>query len=204
MTNYLLPLSAATALLAGACFAAEPPAPAARVAAAPADTASLPHYRQSGGSLAFRFMQAGAESQGSFGQFSTELTWDEKNPARNTLDVTVQTASLTTQDKDRDDTLKGADLFGTQQYPTAQFTSRSITQGAGGKWSAAGKLTLRGVTRDLRIPLDVRKTADGIELSGETTLRRLDFGVGQGEWKSTEWVGDDVKLLYKVSLKRST
>ena len=44
---------------------------------------------------------------------------------------------------------------------------------------------------------------NGCELSGEVTIKRLDFGVGQGEWQSTEWVGNEVKLQYKVPLVRS-
>src|SRR5262245_42199014 len=96
MTNYLSALTAGAVLFAGACSAAEPPpakpatataakpagpAPAAptnaRVSAAPAgtsSTAAVPHFTQAaGGTLTFSFMQAGAESQGSFKNFSTEL-----------------------------------------------------------------------------------------------------------------------------------
>jgi polyisoprenoid-binding protein YceI len=55
----------------------------------------------------------------------------------------------------------------------------------------------------VRLPLTVRPTPDGVELSGTATIKRLEFGVGQGEWKSTEWVGDEVKLQYKVPLARA-
>src|SRR3954464_14557721 len=109
MTNYVVSLAAAAALLAGTGSPAVAPAPAAtpvaapaaRVAAAPAGTRALPHYAQSGaGSLVFHCMQAGAENHGSFTQFSTELSWDEKKPAAGALEVTVQTGSIDTQDKD--------------------------------------------------------------------------------------------------------
>jgi polyisoprenoid-binding protein YceI len=53
------------------------------------------------------------------------------------------------------------------------------------------------------VPLTIRSTAQGVELSGETTIKRLDYGVGQGEWASTEWVGDDVKLTYKVTMTKA-
>ena len=76
----------------------------------------------------------------------------------------------------------------------------SFAKRADGGLEAVGKLTLRGVTRDLRLPLKIIRTATGLELSGETAIKRLDYGVGQGEWKSTESVGDEVKLQYKVSL----
>lgn len=207
MTNYLAPLWAAV-LFAGACPAAEPPAPKpAKPTAAPtgtSSTATAPRFTQApGGSLGFSFMQAGAESHGSFKQFATELGYDETNPAAGSLKVTVQVASLDTQDKDRDEALAGADLFDAKKYPTAQFVAASFVKRADGGLEAVGKLTLRGITRDLRVPLRIQKTAGGVELSGEVQIKRLDFGIGQGEWKSTEWVGDEVKLQYKVPLKRS-
>ncbi len=66
-----------------------------------------------------------------------------------------------------------------------------------------GKLTLRGVTHDLRLPLKIVKTATGLELSGETAIKRLDYGVGQGDWKATDGVGDEVKIQYKVALVKA-
>jgi polyisoprenoid-binding protein YceI len=195
MTNYLV-----ASILVAVSFAGASPA------ATPAPTpAGAAHYTQApgAGSLTFTFMQAGAENHGSFRQFATELDYDAKNPAAGSLRVTVQTASLDTQDKDRNDALGGPDLFDVKKYPTAQYVAGSFVKRADGKLEAVGKLTLRGVTKELRVPLTIRETAEGVELSGELTLRRLDFGVGQGEWQSTEMVGDDVKLQYKVPLVRS-
>jgi polyisoprenoid-binding protein YceI len=148
-------------------------------------------------------VQEGAENRGSFRQFATELAYDAKNPAAGSLKVTVQTGSLDTQDKDRNDLLAGADLFDVKKYPTAQYVANSFAKRADGQLEAVGKLTLRGVTKDLRVPLVIHETANGAELSGEVTLKRLAFGVGQGEWQSTESVGDDVKLQYKVPLVRA-
>lgn len=195
MTNYLAMLAAAAAF-AGACCAAEPPAGAA---------GSALRYTQAPGtgSLTFSFMQAGAENKGSFRQFTTELVYDPKSPAAGSLEVTVQTASLDTQDQDRNDTLAGVDLFDVKKYPTARYVASSFARRADGQLEAVGKLTLRGVTKELRVPLKLRATGNGYELSGEVTLKRLDFGVGQGEWRSTEWVGNEVKLQYQVSLARA-
>ena len=191
MTNYFVSVLAA-ALIGGACCAAAAPPAAARYTQAPGS-----------GALTFSFVQAGAESQGKFAQFATELGWDAANPAAGTLKVTVQVGSLDTQDKDRDDALRGAELFDAQSHPTAQYVANTFSRRPDGGLEAVGKLTLRGVTRDLRLPLTIRNTATGVELSGEVTLKRLDYGVGQGEWKSTEWVGDDVKLRYSVPLVRA-
>jgi len=220
MTNYLLAMAAVAALGTAACSAADttPAPPAAKPAAAPAAKAAAPagtgtaapavagapHYVQSpaGSTLTFSFMQAGAENQGEFKQFATALNYDEKNLAASSLTVTVQTGSFDTQDKDRNDTLAGADLLDPKKFPTAKFVSTSLTRGAQGI-EAAGSLTLHGVTKALKVPLSIRTTATGAEISGETTIKRLDYGIGTGDWKSTEWVGDEVKLKYKVALTKA-
>jgi polyisoprenoid-binding protein YceI len=229
MTNYIT-IAAATILLGGAAHASEPalkpvapakPAPvsggsgtaaaattkAAPQLAAPAGTtvvANVPRYAQipAGSSLAFEFDQAGAQSSGAFKQFATELAYDEKNLAASTLKVTVQIGSLDTQDQERDITLKDKDLFDAAKFPTATYIARSLDKTPNGI-VAMGKLTLRGVTKDLRLPLAIRSTPQGVELAGEATIKRLDYGVGQGEWASNEWVGDDVKLTYKVALAKA-
>ena len=216
MTSYRARLGAFILLAASACSGADTPAakPAAKPAAtakaapaapaAPAATATATRYMQAkGGSLAFAFVQAGAENTGAFRQFATELQYDANRLAASSLKVTVQIASLDTQDKDRDTELQGADLLDAKKYPTAQFVASSFAKGANGGVEAVGKLTLRGITHDLRLPLSIHSTANGVELSGETTIRRLEYGVGQGDYKSTEWVGDEVKLQYKVPLAKA-
>jgi len=225
MTNYRLPLAAAILLLTGACHAADTPTapkpvatnpadpkpaaakPAAAPAAAPAPAASAgsaPHWVQApGSSLTFTFDQAGAASKGSFKQFSTELAYDAKAPTSGSLNVKIQIASIDTQDQERNDTLASADLFDTKKYPTAQYVASSFARTASGGLEAVGKLTLRGVTRDLRLPLKITPTTTGLELSGATAIRRLDYGVGQGDWQSTEGVADEVKVQYKVALTKA-
>jgi len=210
MTSYHARLGAFILLAASACSGADTPTakpaakPAATAKAAPAPAATATRYVQAkGGSLAFAFMQAGAVNTGAFRQFATELQYDANRLAASSLKVTVQIASLDTQDKDRDAEILGADLFDAKKYPTAQFVASSFAKGANGGVEAVGKLTLRGVTRDLRLPLSIQSIANGVELSGETTIRRLEYGVGQGDYKSTEWVGDEVKLQYKVPLAKA-
>jgi polyisoprenoid-binding protein YceI len=208
MTNYPVAWIAVMSLCATACSAAEAPPPKPKTdaakpsASAPAATAASPRYVQAaaGSTLTFTFVQEGAASKGSFKQFATELRFDENAPAAGTLDVRIQTASVDTQDNDRNEMLRGSDLLDAQKYPTAHYVARGFTKAPDGGLTAVGKLTLRGVTRDLSLPLKISRRAGGLDLSGETAIRRLDFGVGQGDWKSTESIADEVKVQYRVSL----
>jgi polyisoprenoid-binding protein YceI len=154
-------------------------------------------------SLEFTFVQAGAQNKGRFTRFPVVFDFAPDNLAASRLEVTVEMDSLDTGDKERDDTLRGADLFAVAKFPQAHFSATQFTKTASG-YEAAGKLTIRGVTRDARVPFTFR-TADehGVAagyMSGKTSLRRLDFGIGQGEWKSTEQVGNDVGVSFALRL----
>jgi polyisoprenoid-binding protein YceI len=153
--------------------------------------------------LQFTFVQAGAKNQGRFTRFPVTFDFSPDNLAASKLEVTVQMSSFTTGDQERDDTLRGDDLFAVSKYPQAQFIATQITRTANG-FEAAGKLTLRGATRDLRVPFAFRTaTENGATvgyMNGKTTVRRLDFGVGQGDWKATDQVGNDVEVAFALRL----
>ena len=154
-------------------------------------------------SLKFNFVQAGAKNEGQFKKFPVSFDFAPDGLATSRLDVTVQMSSLDTGDKDRDDTLSGADLFSVAKFPQARFTSTQINKTADG-FEAVGKLTIRGTSRDAKIPFAFRTATEQGQpvgyMTGKTTIRRLDFGVGQGDWKSTEWVGNDVIVSYSLRL----
>ena len=218
MTNYLAILGATLSLFAAACHASQDTAKPAAVkpaAAAPASaatpaattpaTGARPRYTQNAAksSLKFTFEQAGAAASGNFKKFTTVLIYDEKNLAASSLNVRVEIASVDTQEPERDAMLKDADLFNAAKYPAATFVASSLAKRSDGGFEAVGKLTIRDTTHDLRLPLTLKPTADGLELSGKTAIKRLDYGVGQGEMKATDSVGDEVKIEYVVSLVRS-
>lgn len=161
---------------------------------APLFAATTYHYTPGGkNALTFEFVQADAKTPGAFRDYDITLTLDDKDPTASKLAVRVNVASLDTQDEERDGILRGADLFDAERHPVAIFTSTRIVRARGG-YQALGKLTIRDVTRDFSVPFALR---DG-RMTGATTLRRLDFGVGRGEWESTEWVGNDVKVTFDL------
>src|SRR5690606_19152543 len=109
------------------------------------------------------------------------------------FDVVIDTASVNTRDADRDATIKGADLFAVKQFPTARYVADKFTA-KGNTYVAAGKLTLRDVTRDVPVEFTFEENSSGAWLKGTATIKRLDFGVGQGDWKDTETVANEVRV----------
>jgi polyisoprenoid-binding protein YceI len=153
--------------------------------------------------LEFAFVQAGAKNQGHFARFPVTFDFSPDDLAASRLEVTVEMGSFTTGDEDRDDTLRGDDLFAVAKYPQAHYSATQFNRTASG-FEAAGRLTLRGVTRDLRLSFTFRTaTENGAPvgyMNGRTTLHRLDFGVGQGDWKATDQVGNDVEVSFALRL----
>jgi polyisoprenoid-binding protein YceI len=170
-----------------------------------ANAAPVTHYTldPAKSTLEFQFTQAGAQNKGKFTRFAVTLDFSPDNLAGSKLDVAVEASSLDTGDKERDDTLKSADLLSVAKFAQARFTSTQIAKTANG-YDAVGKLTLRGVSRDIHVPFAFR-TADeqgkpAGYLLGKTTIKRLDFGVGQGDWKATDQIGNDVSVSYSLRL----
>ena len=170
-----------------------------------AEPAGVVHYvlDPAKSSLQFNFVQAGATNHGRFTRFPVTLDFSSASQAPGRLDVTIEMASVDTGDGERDDTLKSDDLFAVAKFPQAHFSATQFNKTANG-FEAAGKLTIRGVTRDARVPFTFRTaTENGATvgyMNGKTTVKRLDYGIGQGDWKATDQVPDDVGVSFALRL----
>ena len=153
--------------------------------------------------LEFTGVQAGADFKGVFHKFTAAVDFSPDALATSHFDVQIDMSSEDSMDKDRDQTIKGPDVFDVAHNPSAHYVTKSISKTASG-YSAVGSLTLRGVTKDVSIDFQFTQAGSGAKLEGSAKLKRLDFGVGQGEWKSTEMVNDSVKVGFSLLLKPST
>jgi polyisoprenoid-binding protein YceI len=181
---------ALSALLAGAC------------ALLGAQAARADDWQGDGtsGRLEFSAVQAGAKFTGRFTRFQVELELTPARPERGRLHVTVATASADSQDADRDGTLRSQDFFWSERHPEAVFHAQGFERDGAG-WSARGTLSLRGVQQPVVVHFSASPGKDRLAMKGRATLRRLAFGVGQGDWSSTEWIGDEVEIAFDLSLR---
>jgi polyisoprenoid-binding protein YceI len=153
--------------------------------------------------LEFIGVQAGADFTGGFHKFTATVDFASDAPESSRIEVQIDVNSVDSMDKDRDKTMRGSDVFDVAHWPTAHYVTRSVSKSAAG-YAAVGALTLRGVTKDVPIEFKFAQTAAGAKLEGTAKLKRLDFGAGQGDWKSTEWVADEVKVRFSLALKPKT
>ncbi len=135
---------------------------------------------------------------GSFNDASGTLDFEPKTPAKSALDVTIQTASVATENAKLDGELKSADWFDADKYPTVEFKSTAIKTTGKDAGEVTGNLTLHGVTKPVTLhvvfngggvnPIDSKYTV-GFEVSGK--IKRSDFGITKYEGG----IGDDVTLI---------
>lgn len=167
--------------------------------AASAASAAAWQGDQSAGTLQFVASQAGAKFTGAFKTFSVRLDFDPERPASGNLDVTVALASADTADAERDGIVRSADFLWTERHPQAVFHASKFTRD-GARWRADGELTLRGIARPVAVLFTVDRKRRQLAMKGTAALRRLEFGVGQGEWATTEWISDAVTVRFDLRL----
>lgn len=158
---------------------------------------------QNSGTLDFVATQAGARFQGHFREFAVRLDFDSLLPANARLDVTITMRSADTADADRDEVLHGADFFSVAQFPRAEYHAAGFKRD-GKAWVASGMLTLRGVTKPLIVRFELEPSSSELRMKGSSTVQRLEFGVGQGEWASTAWIGNPVDVDFDLRLRPAT
>jgi polyisoprenoid-binding protein YceI len=154
--------------------------------------------------LTFHPRLAGGEFAGRFERFDATIRFDPTDLAHSSLLVVVDLLGARTGDGERDTALQGSDFFQTTRWPTGTFASTGIRSLGNGRFEAMGKLTLRDVTRDVRVQFRFDPAApsgSAARMIGASNLRRLEFGVGQGDWRGTEWLDDAVRIEFDLALR---
>jgi polyisoprenoid-binding protein YceI len=134
---------------------------------------------------------------GRFNKISGDFTWDNADPAKCEFKVTIDTASVDTNEPKRDEHLRSADFFDVAQFPTIEFASTGLEKTDAG-WNLAGKLTLHGVTKDIKIPLVKVGEAAGpmgdyrAGFLSQFSLKRSEYGMTG----APGMVGDDVTITF--------
>ena len=166
--------------------------------AAPAFAAD--YVQAPGSSLVFASQYDGETFTGSFPGFSTKLSFDPAQLANAKLDVTIPLAGAKTGNDDRDSTLQGADFFDVAKFAQARYRASKFRSLGGNQYAADGTLELRGVSKPVTLTFTWTPGAAPV-LAGRATVKRLDFGVGSGDWSDTGTIPDEVAVSTKVVLK---
>jgi len=144
------------------------------------------------------FKQMNVPIDAKFKQFSASIDYDAAKPDASKASVEINIASFDLGDPEYNKEVTKKEWFNAAQFPKASFVSTSIKSAGAGKLTVMGKLTIKGKTADISFPLSVKSEGGKQIFDGALPIKRLAYNIGEGEWKDTSMVADEVVIKFHV------
>ena len=159
--------------------------------------------------IVFRAVQLRAPFEGRFKQFDARIDFDPQKLAASRVAVEIAIDSVDSQNEERDGYIVSHAWMAAKTYATARFETTGFTHLGADRYEAKAKLTMRGVGRDVVLPLALKIADDATQpgrlvarANGSLTVKRNDFGIGQGEFRATDLIGADVTIRIAIVATR--
>jgi polyisoprenoid-binding protein YceI len=149
--------------------------------------------------ITFVSKQMNVPVEGKFGKFSVQLAFDAAKPSEGRVQVELDPASIDTGSDEANDEVKGKGWFDVKNHPSVRFVSSSVKSLGAGRYEVAGKLTIKGRTKDVTAPFTFKPTGQGAVFEGAFVLKRLDYAIGEGAWSDTDTVANEVQVKFRLS-----
>ena len=150
--------------------------------------------------IGFTTRQMGVPVDGKFGNFSAQVTLNPRQPASGSVAFTIDTTTARFGSAEIDAEIPKAIWLDSKRFPQASFQSSAIKASGPGRFEVAGKLTIKGQTRDVVVPVTLTQAGVTSTASGQVVIKRLDFKVGEAEWTDTSLLANDVTVNFKLAL----
>ena len=150
--------------------------------------------------IAFTSKQMGVPVDGRFRKFDAQVAFDPKQPDAAKIAFTVDLASVSFGATETETEVAKPDWFNTKAFPQATFQSSSVKASGPGKFEVAGKLAIKGASQNVVVPVTVTQAGGTTTAAGSFGIKRLDFKIGDGDWKDTSMVANEVQVKFKLAL----
>jgi polyisoprenoid-binding protein YceI len=152
--------------------------------------------------ISFKIRHLLAKTSGRFTKFSGEIKVDAKDISKSSVEVSIEAASINTDNEARDKHLRSDAFFDVAKYPVITFKSTSVREVAKGKLEVTGDFTLHGVTKRITFPISNAGTMPGMKpgtvvagfTDGAVTVNRNEYGITTYPGA----LGDDVAISLNV------
>lgn len=156
---------------------------------------------QSKSKLTFTATQNNAPISGEFKKFEGKIKFNDTDLYNSEVKIVVDTASVFASYKDLVDALTSHDWLDPSDFPKAVFRAKGLTKTAEG-YKTQGELAIRSKKQPQTVEFTLKQEKEELIAQGEFVINRLDFDLGQGEWKDTSEVKNEVKVKFDFKLKR--
>jgi len=154
--------------------------------------------------IRFISRQMGVNVEGRFRKWKANVDFRPKDLAKSKAEFEIDLASIDLASEESETEIRRPRWFDTAKFPVATFQSTAMKDLGGDRYEVSGKLTLKGTVQDEKIPIEVKKDAAGNSVAtGEFTIKRLAFNIGDGQWADPSVVADDVIVRVRMVLPRA-
>lgn len=150
--------------------------------------------------MVFVSKQMGVPVEGKFRKFDAQVAFDPKKPEAGKVSFTIDTGSASFGSPETDAEVVKPVWLGVAKFPQATFQSSAIKALGGGKFEVAGKLTIKGSSQNVTVPVALAQAGGTTTATGAFALKRLEFKIGENEWADTSMVANDVQVKFKLLL----
>jgi polyisoprenoid-binding protein YceI len=144
--------------------------------------------------LKVTFKQMGVPVDAAFTKFSANIQYDPAQPAAASAQFTIDISSFDLGSPEYNKEVLKPVWFDAAKYPTATFTSSAMKVVSATQLEATGKLTIKGKTQEVRVPVQVKTSGTTQSFDGVVKISRTAFAIGTGEWQDTSLVADEVSI----------
>ncbi len=164
--------------------------------------ASAVEYRQvqlDKSNIGFTYKQMGVGVDGQFRKFTPQLSFDPARPTASKVSMDIDLGSVDTGAAESDQEVAGRAWFNTKAFPTARFVSSSVKALGNNRYEVAGKLSIKGQSRDLVFPTSFAAAGKSGVFDGAFVIRRGDFLIGEGAWSKFDIVANDIQVKFRIA-----
>jgi polyisoprenoid-binding protein YceI len=144
------------------------------------------------------FKQLNVPVEAKFKKFSVAIDVNTAKPEASKATVEIDIPSFDMGDADLNKEVLKKEWFNAAQFPRASFVSSTVKPAGGGRVDVIGKLTIKGRTIDVSFPVSVRQEGTNQIFEGALPIKRLTFNTGEGEWRDTSTVADEVVIKFHI------
>lgn len=144
------------------------------------------------------FKQMDVPVQANFKRFAAIIELNEKQIEQSKAQVEIDMNSFELPAPEYNKEVQKKEWFNAPQFPKANFVASSMKSLGAGKLQVEGKLTIKGKTNAISFPMTYTSTGNQFTFEGNLPIKRLAFNIGEGEWKDTSMVADDVSIKFKL------
>lgn len=148
--------------------------------------------------IEFHYEQMGVKMAGTFSGITGQINFDSENPEKSEAGIMVKMNTADTGSEDADSEIIKKEWFDADAYPDAVFNTKTIVKAENNTFNVTGLLAIKGHEKEITFPATVIENDDVATFTGDFSLLRGDYAIGEGAWSKFDIVANDIRVNFTI------